>query len=545
MRTCQLNQFGRQTKSEEGFILILSALLMVAILGFVALAIDVARLSSSQSEKLYTADYAALGSLQAYIQSPAGSTHQQRLNNAITRAENVAGLNFSTFDQGSRQANTGELADGTSGNLVAGRFWSSRPTNCSIAGCPCSLPANTYSSGCFQQCDNDGCARPDGSLLNPKLLANSIQMELHTSGVGPIRNMFASMLGANASAVKAKSFAASRPSHGIILLDISPSTVMDGASQPLQQLVDTANAIVDDLLQNGDYENEIGLIAFDNTISPNLTFKLSPVSSGLNPVSNLLKEPVVVGSRLYPRAGAFSDISRAILAASTELHSHPDFSSSFNHIILLSNGLTNCQAVVTPNNVKCQNSRLSNEYSLGEVLDIASDSLRKDRIVLNVSLASKDVAPHSVLIKSPVTGQCMTGSEKRIGNYRDVIVSDSDDTNDTKFGLIGSGTARYFLPNKYLFAAAAVTGGKWAPIRPACACTSVSDDCSTGLPAPQVLADPDLTANYALKNGESTDAEGRKYCGDEGCIKLGSLPFARSRYIDLFDRTSVVLVSPH
>lgn len=547
--------------SERGSIFVLSAVLMVAILGFVALSIDAAILSSARTEKLYSAEYAALGALQAYARSPANSTHAVRLANAIARAESTTGLNFSTFQNKSAQAGAGQLADGSFGSVTAGRFWNVRPPVCNIEGCPCTLAPGVLNDGCFQPCEANGCARPEGGA-GVLLPATAISLELRTSAAAPIRNAFAGIIGANSTNVSARAVAVARPSHGIILLDVSPSTIFDtivnGPFEPLQRMTNVASAIVANELASSDRETELGLIAFDDASRPaNLTvFPLAPVSTDFAALTTLLSTPISTTNQLYPRAGATSDLPRALNAAVAALRARPDFSLSFNHIILLTTGLTQCTAPGV-----CPNTQLSNALSLQESLRVVSDSLARNRIVLSVSLAGRDVSPHSVLIRSPTTGRCMTGAEKRRGNYLDILTTDTDPDSRTKFGRIptppNEAPANYYLPGQYLYAAAAQTGGKWFPLRDPCLgpCTPSSidsytlqpiynDNCTSGPNAPATILNSADTALYTVRNTSTSDGLGRKTCGDEGCNTLSAADFARKKYSDLFFRFSIQLVAP-
>lgn len=246
----------RQPFKERGGILLLVAFSLVALLGFIALAIDSARVMTAQTEKLYTADHAATGGLEYYLEyeptaaqlQSANSPHARnrerhaaKANVALTRISQIASENRTTFIQGGELLRRDEINTPIGSATVRfGRWWTERPANCASdsPACPCGpgMDPNQVAivRPCFQPCSiTDGCVGPDGSTDMP--FASALEVTLKSRPNQGVAMTFARALGVaedqhvsgTAYANSNSSVAYALPKVGVMLLDLSRATTID------------------------------------------------------------------------------------------------------------------------------------------------------------------------------------------------------------------------------------------------------------------------------------------------------------------------------
>lgn len=251
-----LNTFDPRRPGERGGVLLLVALSLVALLGFIALAIDSARVMTAQTEKLYTADHAATAGLEAYLErepapealASASDTnarnllrHQFKVGEALSRIAEISSENRTTFIQGSELLNPAEINSLIgSANVRFGRWWRERPANCASdsPACPCGPGMDPSQVGvvkpCFQPCSiEDGCVGPDGSTDMP--FASALEVTLKSKPKQGVAMTFARVLGVTddrhvsgtAYANANSSVAYALPKVGVLLVDLSRATTID------------------------------------------------------------------------------------------------------------------------------------------------------------------------------------------------------------------------------------------------------------------------------------------------------------------------------
>jgi len=251
---CTRKHLGVAGKSpragEQGSYLVFVALIIVVLVGMAGLAIDSARYSTAQSEKVYTADHAATGALETYLEfEPAGgpvseaARHDAKVQAALARVATIGGANVSSFSSdGSGNAkhirNQADIATDDTGlraTVKFGRWWVERPTNCAgtpnsqIATCPCSGAAF---GPCFQECDPvAGCVNPDNSTTKP--FASAVSVTLRTDASSGVLATLSRLIGGTSVQVSGTSVAAqgsvaaALPKYGVILFDLSRGISVD------------------------------------------------------------------------------------------------------------------------------------------------------------------------------------------------------------------------------------------------------------------------------------------------------------------------------
>lgn len=244
-------------ESECGSVLLFAALVLIAICGMIAIAVDGARLMDAHTEKKATADHVALVALERYLSAdvdPAvfptnGERHAERFRQAVDSAVKVGGWNYLTARFGEQHIqNKNQLwkgidaGDADRGSIKSGRWWMERPAcNGAHPACPCDTATPLP---CFQECsDGPGACAPVNAVMSqvlpgdadPRLYANAVRVSLHT---GPndsdkMTNYFASVLGIMFSSTGATSTAANSatsavlPKSTVILFDLSRSTTVE------------------------------------------------------------------------------------------------------------------------------------------------------------------------------------------------------------------------------------------------------------------------------------------------------------------------------
>jgi len=100
MRSTTLQQLARRTKGEEGFFLIVVALLLIVLVGFVALAVDTGVLFSARTDVQEVADAAAMAGAFTFTNTPSLPQPETAINYAIgiATANSIMGKPISAGD---------------------------------------------------------------------------------------------------------------------------------------------------------------------------------------------------------------------------------------------------------------------------------------------------------------------------------------------------------------------------------------------------------------------------------------------------------------
>jgi hypothetical protein len=388
-----------------GAVLPLIGLLMVAIVGFAALAVDLSRLSTENSEKLLTADLAAIGSLKAFYNATgagATPTNVERRDAALQRAREIAGVNFSTAlnfapHVGDAQTLALSIADAVTadlpGHIRFGRWWTTAtdwpgdtpPLGCDIPATPCFqdwAPTDTW-------------------------LASSVAVGLRVRNASPVRNFFARIWGAAASNALTSAggisasdtggaVAAMTPRHTVVLFDLGRGTTVDGRllperntpfnlslepspaslanAEPVNSILDSVYEIMttfnnptppaitsgldqiawigfDDSVNRGGFRNG-GFVGVGNQALNNFINVLDPTPAiraqrGSNQLLPLPPSTVQTNNQ------SGSDLALALQTARIKLEAHPRFEQAYNSVVLLTNGLSGCGPDETGVNIGC------------------------------------------------------------------------------------------------------------------------------------------------------------------------------------------------
>jgi len=223
---------------ESGAFLVLAALVLAVLFGFIALAIDSARTYTSMSEKISTADSIALAALDTYLnrepQLPALQLDRHTFKWDKVKKEVVTyyNSNQSTFAESQTITEASINAKGSGVSVTPGRWWIEKPANCTISGCPCNISAPLYRP-CFQTCSAaTGCVDPSNS--GGDIFATAMEVRLSTEGQDGIKTTFAGILGVNKVDVEGKSYSATTgsvsfalPQIGVLLFDLSRGITID------------------------------------------------------------------------------------------------------------------------------------------------------------------------------------------------------------------------------------------------------------------------------------------------------------------------------
>jgi hypothetical protein len=234
---------------DKGSILILTAFLLVAIMGFTAIVIDIQIASNSQAKLRRTAEYVALGALEAFLSEPANIENPNaKLDGALERAKTISGIpeNFMLAkafleDKTDTQdllclINNDPGCEGDAnknGSLVAGRWHFVGPDRnnngiyCEVGeytqdilspDCPCVGGVGSgegwYGAACFE---------PFSNPSDPNNPPNAFRVNLQTKSDSHIKTLFASVIGHETLSVRASATASVVPRHAMFLVDLSPS----------------------------------------------------------------------------------------------------------------------------------------------------------------------------------------------------------------------------------------------------------------------------------------------------------------------------------
>ena len=234
------NIFSKHSSGESGSMLLLLAILLVAIVTFIALAIDTTSYGTSQSEQQSTAQLAALSALESYAATPAdpslsdAQNHRQRMLAAIDRAEEIIGSarnKLFAHRGGNTQINAAadELADSSgvtgrtnaaAGTITAGQYFFTEPFGActeylsrfpgrAADACPCG--GGSWSGECF---------RP---LTAGETSASAFTVDLKTKDAMPLRAYVAPVIGQPNLSIHSSGRSAMIPTAGVYAVDLSLS----------------------------------------------------------------------------------------------------------------------------------------------------------------------------------------------------------------------------------------------------------------------------------------------------------------------------------
>lgn len=470
-------QSRAQRNAEAAFLLPFTALCILVIISFAALAVDLSRLSGENTEKHATADLAALGALEAYYNPTVvnsaltAPTLLQRKQSAVARAKQIAGLNFSTAVNRSPHVASSEtlaaseseaLSQDRPGYIRIGRWWTS--SNEWGTSQPCgTIP-------CFQDWqDTDTWA------------ATSVAVGLRVKNSSPVKNFFAGVFGSNSrfattsaggiSAADIGTAIASVSSrHTVLLFDLGRSTTIDNRSIPerngtftaestIPSNAQPANLILDALYEfirlyrpSGDYNvssslpnDQLAWIGFDDRtdrggyrnggfVFPNST-SLEAFETALNPANSSSRG--TVGLLPLPPSSSTqqsaSNAAAALSAAMTLLTSHPRFNQVQNNVVLFTNGVSGCGPTATGAALGCPiffRGNPSPNYDIEMTQYIqhnlavraAADFVRSNYVPRGITLDTlffgQESSAHILLRQSPTQPNCMTEKEFRQQSLR-------------------------------------------------------------------------------------------------------------------------------
>lgn len=224
---------------ESGAFLVLAALVLAVLFGFIAIAIDTARNLTSMSEKISTADSIALASLDAYLNqepNPVPASQLARHTFKWGRVQNQVvtfyNSNQASFADSQTISAASINATNSGVSVKPGRWWIEKPSTCTISGCPCNIAGPLFRP-CFQECSAaTGCVDPSGA--GGDIFATAMEVKLSTEGQGGIKTMFAGILGVNKVNVEGVSYSATAgsvsfalPQIGVLLFDLSRAMTID------------------------------------------------------------------------------------------------------------------------------------------------------------------------------------------------------------------------------------------------------------------------------------------------------------------------------
>lgn len=223
------------TRTEDGAVLTILAIVAVVLLLAVGLGLDTMIFGSSKAQRRHTAEYVALAAIREFSQSTQ-TTAGGRLVDAKDRAQQIAGVNvfigsayhvggLSTEQLGPLGSSPTFTPDGPTGKITPGLWYAyppwdpttglcSEPNGLSSVGdCPCDASAK-WAGPCFRPLDfNNGTE----SSIEP----NAFQAELWLRAGTKIWTLFSRLVGKDYFWLHSKATAAVVPTHHVMLLDLS------------------------------------------------------------------------------------------------------------------------------------------------------------------------------------------------------------------------------------------------------------------------------------------------------------------------------------
>lgn len=223
-------------KNQKGAVIPLLAILIIALIGITALAVDSTFLVASKSQQENLSLHIALSSLKTFNSN--NGTLSDKLLAAKTRAEALVDTNIILGrDTSSNPANLGSMTasenqSGASGRLIPG-IWHFQPTldgngDCLGASpCPCKDDngTKTWGGACFEemtisQIDTDS----DDSA---EIQINSFRVELETPETTPIRSFFSTIVGGGSSSHSSSATASTLPNHVVFSFNLTRRSHID------------------------------------------------------------------------------------------------------------------------------------------------------------------------------------------------------------------------------------------------------------------------------------------------------------------------------
>lgn len=202
----------------------------------------------------------------------------------------------------------------------------------------------------------------------------------------------------------------------------------------------------------------------------------------------------------FPREDALASFPAALHAAARMLLSRSDYSAADNHIVLITNGFSNCYDDTNGDHVCGRwDDQVSERTSINKAIEFAQKELAPKKIHLSVLMFSEMVKPHELKKRGTLStnsGRCMRENEAAeqglaytnpgpepaepfnpadpsYTSHVDSALNPSQNSSATPKGVdpnTGAVTYRAFhtYPNK-LYSAVSSTQGVWGPVRKPCA----------------------------------------------------------------------------
>lgn len=546
--------------SERGGLTPLMLILIIALVSFVALAIDSHRLFTSVAEKQNTADFAALGALESFLLAGGNSetfsavTPQQRFSAAKQRAESIARGNRTTASYGrahlaaneylstSLQQESVNSISGNPGTIQAGRWLTA--SDCST--CSCGSPP------CFDVCPFGVCS--------DSTLASAMQVTLRTTQSSLVPATFSRIFNSIGFRVSGSgvadggtgSVASITPIHTVILVDVGrgmgvdntwfserggTDTVVGARPEPASTALDVLYYLLNRYRTTSRSQDRIAWVLYDNRVDRGgFRNQNTLVSPAADAVTNALVvfNPTNASTRslngVLPLPGTGSDLDSALALGRNILAAASDFAAVQNNIVVISNGMVdNCNPLepsAAPSN-SCPRYVPSPEVTAdrqyrdwntdlqaisGRVRTVMEPSSNIGVKIL-VDLMPIGSAVHTVLRQRPGTSSttCLTSREMLPYLGMTAIVPGGGDQFAKKQRFLQLATSpfprRAYDAVEWLYALSRNQGSSWLPILPPCN-VSIVNSCSGG---GSVMTTPPS----GLANG-MMDPDGRLFCDPRG-----------------------------
>lgn len=279
---CASNSVYRSS-DERGVILVLTAILIVALTVFLALAVDSSRATLESVQQKGVADQLALGALEAYTNAP--GSPEEKYEVAINRVAELGGANKSVVRNGAKFIEgKASIDDGQNATVTSEKRWFSAPEQCDLPGtCPCGGAPEAVTP-CTQACPNGRC-QPVNAQDNE--FANSFTVRLQTADTAPVMNYFAGAFGGATTQPVSVSSSSTQARTGIvspkvttIIVDLSQRTTSESYRPAKRDPSPTEPLDSVYLLGTEKCPEKIKGSSFDPWPDPNFV--------GLGPIANIL-----------------------------------------------------------------------------------------------------------------------------------------------------------------------------------------------------------------------------------------------------------------
>lgn len=250
--------------------------------------------------------------------------------------------------------------------------------------------------------------------------------------------------------------------------------------EPLVSMLDGVNYALTELEKNkvpGDY---MGAIGIDRSASiRERTFAMSPPDlNAATPYGELVYLSDIAtqssasiqdryqGHFFFPRLNASLNFPEALERARDMLRNTPDANNAENFIVLMSDGITNCNG-----NRLCDSPDSEQAFSDSfiETENYVDQNLVPDSIKLHFILLGDNVGPHTLVYKSNrYSDRCMVDTEARTDPSGAIDFVESVTGNAPFMNAMRYAAGQYYFgPNKF-YRLVRKTDGVWGPVRRAC-----------------------------------------------------------------------------